>query len=63
MEKLKAEIAKICAEKQLICGDGGDEDAAWMEKVIAVPDLQPAPRPHDGGAQWQWEVHSMERSL
>ena len=31
MEKLKAEIAKICAEEHLICGDGGDEGAAWME--------------------------------
>ena len=36
MEDLKAEIAKICAEEQLTCGDGGDEGAAWMDKVIQL---------------------------
>ena len=30
MKDLKAEIAKICAEEQLNCGD---EEAAWIDKV------------------------------
>jgi len=36
MESLKTEIAKICLEEQLTCGDSGDEGAAWMDKVIQL---------------------------
>ena len=36
MESLKAEIVKICLEEQLTCGDSGDEEAAWMDKVIQL---------------------------
>ena len=34
MEVLKKEISKICAEEQLVCGEGEEEGAAWLDKVI-----------------------------
>jgi len=36
MESLKKEIMKICAEEQLICGEGEEEGAAWMDKVLQL---------------------------
>ena len=36
MDKLKAEIAKICHEEQLVCGDNGEEGSAWMDKCIQL---------------------------
>lgn len=36
MDKLKAEIAKICTEEQLVCGDSGEEGSAWMDKCIQL---------------------------
>jgi dynein heavy chain 1 len=31
-----AEVVKICAEDQLLCGVDGEEGQAWMEKVIQL---------------------------
>ena len=36
MDKLKAEIGKICVEEQLVCGDNGEEGSAWMDKCIQL---------------------------
>ena len=36
MDSLKAEVVKICAEDQLLCGVDGEEGLAWMEKVIQL---------------------------
>lgn len=30
---LKDEIRKVCAEEYLVCGEGDEQGAAWMEKV------------------------------
>lgn len=32
----------------------------WPTGAAAVPDQQPQPRPHDGGAEWLWQVHGLE---
>ena len=31
--QLKAEIAKVCAEMHLVCGDSDTTAAQWLEKV------------------------------
>ena len=36
MEVLKKEIAKICAEEQLVCGEGEEEGSAWLDKVLQL---------------------------
>ena len=36
MDKLKAEIAKICVEEQLVCGETGEEGSIWMDKCIQL---------------------------
>merc|ERR1740128_1108459 len=36
MESLKQEILKICTEEQLIAGEGEEEGAAWMDKVLQL---------------------------
>lgn len=33
MKGLKEEIRKVCAEQYLVCGEGEEQGAAWMEKV------------------------------
>ena len=32
--QLKAEIAKVCAEMHLVCGDNDSSAAQWLEKVL-----------------------------
>ena len=34
--KLKAEIAKVCAEMHLVCGDSDSTAAQWLEKVSST---------------------------
>jgi len=38
MKGLKEEIRKVCQEDYLVCGEGDEQGAAWMEKVRAVYD-------------------------
>jgi len=33
MKGLKEEIRKVCQEDYLVCGEGDEQGAAWMEKV------------------------------
>lgn len=33
MSGLKEEIRKVCAEEYLVCGEGDEQGAHWMEKV------------------------------
>lgn len=33
---LKDEIRKVCAEEYLVCGEGDEQGAAWMEKVKLI---------------------------
>lgn len=33
MEGLKEQIRKVCAEEFLVCGEGDEQGAHWMEKV------------------------------
>lgn len=36
---LKDEIRKVCAEEYLVCGEGDEQGAAWMEKVKLIRNL------------------------
>ncbi|XP_037905377.1 dynein heavy chain, cytoplasmic isoform X4 [Hermetia illucens] len=36
MKGLKDEIRKVCAEEYLVCGEGDEQGAAWMEKVLQL---------------------------
>lgn len=36
MKGLKEEIRKVCQEDYLVCGEGDEQGAAWMEKVSSV---------------------------
>lgn len=38
MKGLKEEIRKVCQEDYLVCGEGDEQGAAWMEKVRAFYD-------------------------
>lgn len=31
---LKDQIRKVCQEEYLVCGEGDEQGAAWMEKVF-----------------------------
>ena len=33
MKSLKAEVKKVCAETNLVYGDGEEQGGAWVEKV------------------------------
>ncbi|EDW30258.1 GL17926 [Drosophila persimilis] len=36
MKGLKEEIRKVCQEDYLVCGEGDEQGAAWMEKVLQL---------------------------
>lgn len=36
MEGLKEEIRKVCAEEYLVCGEGDEHGAHWMDKVNEI---------------------------
>lgn len=36
MKGLKDEIRKVCAEEYLVCGEGDEQGASWMEKVLQL---------------------------
>merc|ERR550519_639625 len=36
MDDLKGHIRKVCAEEQLVCGEGEEIGAAWMDKVLQL---------------------------
>lgn len=36
MSGLKEEIRKVCAEQFLVCGEGAEQGAQWMEKVLQL---------------------------
>ena len=43
--QLKAEIAKVCAEMYLVCGDNDSSAAQWLEKVLYAVRCQGAVLP------------------
>uniref|UniRef100_T1JGT9 Dynein heavy chain, cytoplasmic n=1 Tax=Strigamia maritima TaxID=126957 RepID=T1JGT9_STRMM len=36
MQGLKQEIAKVCQDSYLVCGEGEEQGGAWMEKVLQL---------------------------
>ncbi|XP_025833356.1 dynein heavy chain, cytoplasmic [Agrilus planipennis] len=36
MKNLKDEIKKVCQEEFMVCGEGDEQGAAWMEKVLQL---------------------------